>query len=112
MTEQNTSAHWTELDPFSAREKAKYGNPVPSREYIQQTLDTLGRPMAHNPLCDAMQVFEEESREAVLFRLKAMCRDGQLISNRKNQFGLIEHMGLIKGRVIGHRGWLWVCETG
>jgi len=103
MTEQNQSVHWTELDPFSAREREKYGNPVPSREYIQQVLNEQARPLAHGPLCDAMQVFEDESREAVMFRLKAMCRDGQLISNRKNQFGLIEHMGLIKGRVIGHR---------
>ncbi len=32
-----------------------------------------------------------------------MCRDGQLISNRRNEFGLIEKMNLISGRVIGHR---------
>ena len=103
MTEHDRTEHWTDLDPFSAREKAKYGNPVPSREYILQTLTEQGKPLVHPAVCDAMQVFEEEAREAVLFRLKAMCRDGQLISNRKNQFGLIEHMGLIKGRVIGHR---------
>ncbi len=103
MTEHDRTEHWTDRDPFSAREKEKYGNPVPSREYILQTLTEQGKPLAHPAVCDAMQVFEEESRESVLFRLKAMCRDGQLISNRKDQFGLIEHMGLIKGRVIGHR---------
>ena len=102
MTEDRQE-HWTSRDQFSEREKQKYGNPVPSREFILQTLADQGKPLSHPAICDAMGVNEEESREAVQYRLKAMCRDGQLISNRKDQFGLIEHMGLIKGRIIGHR---------
>ncbi|MBY4675683.1 ribonuclease R [Marinobacterium arenosum] len=95
--------HWSQRDPFAAREREKYGTPVPSREYIQQTLERIGKPLPHERVCDALGIEDEETRDAVLFRLKAMCRDGQLISNRKNEFGLIQHMGLIKGRVIGHR---------
>lgn len=94
--------HWSKQDQFAGREQDKYENPVPSREYILQVLDEQGKPLSHPELCQVMGV-DEASQDAVMFRLKAMCRDGQLISNRKNQFGLSQHMGLAKGRVIGHR---------
>ena len=32
-----------------------------------------------------------------------MCRDGQLMTNRRNEFALMDKMSFIKGRVIGHR---------
>jgi ribonuclease R len=54
-------------------------------------------------LCNELGVEGDDSQAAVFFRLKAMCRDGQLMSNRRNEFGLMNKMALITGRVIGHR---------
>ena len=60
-------------------------------------------PIAHEELCNVIELTDEESRNAVMYRLKAMCRDGQLMSNRKNEFAIIKEMDLISARVIGHR---------
>lgn len=97
------SKDWIKNDPEAAAEAEKYSNPVPSREYILQFMQGWGAPIGHAQLCEEMQVWDPESRDAVFFRLKAMCRDGQLMSNRRNEFALLDRMSLIKGRVIGHR---------
>ncbi|MFC6981335.1 hypothetical protein [Microbulbifer taiwanensis] len=36
-------------------------------------------------------------------RLIAMSRDGQIASNRAGDFGVLDKMSLVRGRVIGHR---------
>ena len=36
-------------------------------------------------------------------RLIAMCRDGQLVSNRRGQYLPVSRINLVKGIVIGHR---------
>ena len=97
------SNDWTKKDPDAAAEAEKYENPVPSREYILQFMQERGAPVGHAQLCEEMGVWNPESRDALSFRLKAMCRDGQLMSNRRNEFALLDKMSLIKGRVIGHR---------
>ena len=94
---------WLSQDPQAQREAEKYDNPVPSREFILEFMQEHGAPIGHAALCKALGVVDEESVEAVARRLKAMCRDGQLMSNRKNEFGLLRKMDLIPGRVIGHR---------
>ncbi|WP_415902109.1 ribonuclease R [Neptuniibacter sp. QD29_5] len=97
------SKDWTKSDPKAAAEAEKYSNPVPSRDYILQYMQEWGAPIGHAQLCEGLGVWDPESRDAVFFRLKAMCRDGQLMSNRRNEFALMDKMSLIKGRVIGHR---------
>lgn len=94
---------WVEKDPNAAQEATKYDKPVPSREFILEFLKKWGAPIAHLDLCDELGLSHEDDIEAIRRRLIAMCRDGQLISNRRNEFGLIEKMNLISGRVIGHR---------
>ncbi len=97
------SNDWIKNDPEAAAEAEKYSNPVPSREYILQFMQDWGAPIGHSQLCEEVGVRDPESRDGVFFRLKAMCRDGQLMSNRRNEFALMDKMALIKGRVIGHR---------
>ena len=97
------SNNWTNDDPSAAAEAEKYANPVPSREYILRFMEGWGAPINHMHLCNEMGVEGDDSQAAVFFRLKAMCRDGQLMSNRRNEFGLMNKMALITGRVIGHR---------
>jgi ribonuclease R len=97
------SNDWTNNDPQAAAEAEKYSNPVPSRDFILQFMQEKGAPIGHAQLCDGMGVLDSESRDAVFFRLKAMCRDGQLMTNRRKEFALMDKMSFIKGRVIGHR---------
>jgi len=97
------SNSWKDKDPNAQEEAQKYDNPVPSREFLLEFLNKWGAPIKHPHLCRELGLKDEDDIEAVRRRLIAMCRDGQLISNRKGEFGLIEKMNLIAGRVIGHR---------
>ena len=90
-------------DPQAEREAASYENPIPSREFIIAFLEEKGIPETHSSLCSEMEVVEEEQQVALLFRLKAMVRDGQLLKNRKGSYTLLDKLNLIKGRVQGHR---------
>ena len=90
-------------DPHAAREAARYDNPVPSRELIIQLLNDQGKPLTVRELRGSLGVTEEEDKVAFERRLGAMIRDGQLVKNRKGQFGLASRMDLICGRIQGHR---------
>ncbi len=91
-------------DPKASREAANYDNPIASREFIMQLLRDRGVPMPFNELAITLQVdHDNEQLEALRRRLNAMQRDGQIVRNRKQGFGLVEKMDLIKGRVSGHR---------
>lgn len=91
------------VDPYAHREAEKYENPVPSREFIIETLERAARPVGHPELCQMLGIDDEERVEAVRRRLIAMARDGQLISNRRDAFIPINKVDLIRGRVQGHR---------
>jgi len=102
-------------DPYAAREAQKYENPIPSREFIIQLLETSGQPMTREAIAEALGLESEEQREALRRRLRAMERDGQLVFNRRSEYGLVSHMNLVRGRVIGHPdgfGFLVPDETG
>ena len=47
-------------DPFLAREKAKYENPLPSREFILETLVDAGVPMRDLDLAKALGLHKNE----------------------------------------------------
>ncbi|MGB0467191.1 MAG: ribonuclease R [Pontibacterium sp.] len=97
------SKNWIEKDPQAAFEAKKYGKPVPSRDFIMAFLDERDAPISHKALCYELGIDDDYTVESLSHRLKAMCRDGQLMSNRKNEFCLIKRLSLIAGRVIGHR---------
>lgn len=88
-------------DPCYEREAAEYENPLPSREYVEQTLAEHGVPMSFAQLCEKLDVTEAE---APLFerRLRAMERDGQVLRNRRDALLLPDKTDLIRGRVSGH----------
>lgn len=90
-------------DPHAAREAARYDNPVPSRELIIQLLNDQGKPLTVRELRGSLGVTEEDDKVAFERRLGAMIRDGQLVKNRKGQYGLASRMDLICGRIQGHR---------
>jgi ribonuclease R len=90
------------LDPHRAREARKYQNPIPSREFIMETLEDEGVPMDMLTLAERLQLDSEEQQEALRRRLRAMQRDGQLVCNRNDNYCLVNKRDLIVGRVIGH----------
>ncbi|MBN7771535.1 ribonuclease R [Marinobacter daepoensis] len=90
-------------DPHAQREAQKYENPIQSREYILGHLKERGAPATHETLCQELGQTTPEGIEALRRRLIAMCRDGQLICNRRDAFLPIEEADLVTGRVTGHR---------
>jgi ribonuclease R len=89
-------------DPYLEREARKYDNPIPSREFIMETLETEGVPMNRQALAEKLGLITEEQLEALRRRLRAMERDGQLLCNRNENYCLVNKRDLIVGRVIGH----------
>ncbi|HDH09073.1 MAG TPA: ribonuclease R, partial [Gammaproteobacteria bacterium] len=95
------SKKYTE-DPFAEREAEKYENPVPSREAILLLLKQAGQLLSLKKILGALNIDDEESKVAIRRRLKAMVRDGQLLRNRKNMYGLAQQMGMTCGLIQGH----------
>ncbi|RKZ87641.1 MAG: ribonuclease R, partial [Gammaproteobacteria bacterium] len=89
-------------DPYSTRESENYDNPIPSREFILEILKQNNRPLTRRSIGKLLALKGEEQTEALRRRLRAMERDGQLLRNRKNAYGIVSKMNLITGRVMGH----------
>jgi ribonuclease R len=90
-----------EQDPFLAREREQYENPLPSREFILQILTEQGAPMHEDELLDLLLITNEEE-DLFSRRLRAMERDGQIMRNRKRAICVMDKLNLIKGKVQGH----------
>ena len=88
-------------DPHLERERTRYDNPLPSREWILTVLEREGVPVFPERLMDLLDIGEDERR---LFerRLGAMERDGQLIRNRRGALCIVDKLGLLKGRIQAH----------
>ena len=89
-------------DPNAEREAQKYDNPIPSRELIMEVLADEGEPMSMKRVASALGLAGDDELEALRRRLRAMERDGQLVRNRRDCYGLVSKMQLISGRVIAH----------
>ena len=88
-------------DPHAKREAEKYDNPIPSREFILQFMEKTGEPLSYEAICEHLAIDDEDGMEALRRRLIAMRRDGQLISNRRGVYGLVDRMELLRGRIQG-----------
>ncbi len=88
-------------DPQFEREKAKYEQPLPSREYILQTLTEQGVPLEFGRLVELLDIqpFELEPFQR---RLGAMAREAQLMQNRRGDWLIPDKADLMRGRVAGH----------
>ncbi|WP_410174725.1 ribonuclease R [Microbulbifer thermotolerans] len=106
LTQKKTSDHHlasAPADPYAEREAEKYEKPVPSREFLLQLLERQPEPVSWEKVADLLDIRDADRREGVRRRLIAMSRDGQIASNRSGDFGVLDKMSLIRGRVIGHR---------
>ncbi|MBX9812046.1 MAG: ribonuclease R [Burkholderiales bacterium] len=88
-------------DPFLERERLRYAEPLPSREYILQTLTEQGVPVSEDRLERLLEIAPDE-REMFSRRLAAMERDGEIMRNRRNAICVVDKLDLIRGRVQGH----------
>ena len=98
MTKSKKGFH----DPYAEREAEKYENPVPSREAIMALLEKAGQPQSLKKILSALDISDEDGKVAIRRRLKAMTRDGQLVRNRKNMYGLAKQMDMVCGLIQGH----------
>lgn len=90
-------------DPFFEREKDKYENPIPSREFILDLMTTKGIPLTFDDLIVELRLTEDDLIIGLKRRLRAMEREGQIIYTRAKRYALPDRMELVKGKVIGHR---------
>ena len=88
-------------DPHLARERTRYENPLPSREFILDVLVKEGIPLSRETLGELLEIHEAEE-EMFNRRLQAMERDGQIMRNRKQAICIPDKLDLIKGTVQGH----------
>ena len=98
---QTRPQQWHKLDPYYSREQKKYDHPIPSREYIVQFLNESGKTLSWRALAATWKL-DDQQADALERRLKAMERNGELIRNRRQGYGVVTELELIKGRVIGH----------
>ena len=95
-------------DPHLARERERYEHPLPSREYILQTLRDQGVPLGEVQLARLLGVTPAEF-DVFSRRLGAMERDGQILRNRRGAIALMEKLDLVPGRVEGHPDGFGFC---
>ena len=88
-------------DPHFEREQAKYGDALPSREYMLELLAQQGVPMQPEEFAQLLAIRPEEV-EFFSRRISAMERAGQLMRNRKGALCMVEKLHLIPGIVQGH----------
>jgi ribonuclease R len=79
-----------------------YRAEIPERREILDFLREAGRPRTLEHMRIHFRFRSEEVQEALEKRLAAMVRDGQILPNRREGYGLIEKLNLVTGRVVGH----------
>ncbi len=65
-------------------------------------LENAGQPQSLKKILSALDISDEDGKVAIRRRLKAMTRDGQLVRNRKNMYGLAKQMDMVCGLIQGH----------
>ena len=93
----------TTPDPHAQREKDRYAHPIPSREVILALLEAADAPLAFESVAEHLGLSDERDLDALGKRLRAMQRDGQIISGRRGAYGVSKRMDLLRCRVMGHR---------
>ncbi|MBA3582125.1 MAG: ribonuclease R [Gammaproteobacteria bacterium] len=102
MEKQTKPPVLTALDPHLDREATRYDQPIASREHLAELIKTHQPPCTFEQVATLLQYEDPVSLEALERRLRAMVRDGQLISNKVDGFLPVDDKDLIRGRVIAH----------
>ena len=102
MAKSRKSKKSQKRDPYRAREERKYENPIPSREFILETMEKHGVPLKAEDLAPLLGLTDPKQIEALSYRIKAMLRDGQIVRNRRGGLCVVNKKDLISGRIIAH----------
>ncbi len=78
------------------------GVPVASRLQILEYLSDSNRPVVFEAICEHFAISEVDGINALAARLKRMRKNGYVLFDRKNRYGLPEKMDIVVGRVVGH----------
>ncbi|ASK78263.1 ribonuclease R [Paraphotobacterium marinum] len=97
-------------DPFKEREAKNYSNPVPSREFIVETISNCNQPVSKNLLLNLFSIKSDEEKEAFRRRLKAMERDGQLVYYPGKKYCLPIENKIIEGTIQGHKDGIGILK--
>ena len=89
-------------DIHRKREADRYKNPIPSREFIMDVLADHRGPLPKHQIAKILDLHEPVHLRALSRRLRAMERDGQLIRNRRDSYGSVQKMKLVRGRIVAH----------
>jgi ribonuclease R len=89
-------------DPHLERERAKYGEAMPSREFILQLVTEAGGPVDAEEFAVRLGI-EADEMDAFMIRLRAMQRDGQIVINRRGALCLPDKIDVKNGHVEGHQ---------
>jgi len=88
-------------DPHYAREAERYEEPLPSREFVLQTLRDEAVPLDEVGLAKVLGIRRAEA-EPFGRRLAAMERDGQILRNRKGAILVAQKVDVVSGRIAAH----------
>jgi len=100
MSKKSTPSQ--QKDPFATREAKNYDNPIASRELILEVIAESSGPLSQEHIQAHFGYEDDERKEALRRRLRAMLRDHQLFQNRRGGFVHFDHSDLIRGRVQAH----------
>ncbi|WP_299204709.1 ribonuclease R [uncultured Amphritea sp.] len=87
---------------INAADFEKYSNPIPGREYIMGLFDEPGKFLNREQLGKTLKLFDDEEKEALRRRLRAMERDGQLNFDPRKGYSLLTSQDMVEGKIIGH----------
>ncbi|PCK07094.1 MAG: ribonuclease R, partial [Alteromonadaceae bacterium] len=88
---------------IDATDYQKYDNPIPSREFILELLKKHGDYLRRDDIAEILKLSQDEPKEALRRRLRAMERDGQVLYSHRQGYSSIDESELLCGRIIGHR---------
>lgn len=77
--------------------------PFSDRAFIVRQLELIGRPASFELLCERVGAGERPHVARLEQTLRAMAKDGEILSNRRDVYGLASHMDLKAGVVQGSR---------
>ncbi len=66
-------------------------------------MEQLGAPVGFKRLAKELDLETADKRDALRLRLGAMVRDGQLVTDRRNQYAIANKLALIAGTISAHR---------
>ena len=89
-------------DPHAAREAQRYERPIASREAILAFLGERSELMTAERIAAELEITDGDAFSALIKRLAAMVRDGQLLQNRRGGYGVAAKLDLIPGEIIAN----------